>query len=103
MDVEERMPRLAEISELITELFDTNLTLIVINSELGMESVSCGFDPEQNPEALDLLLAVVLGMAQGAIDQCGKDYEIFVRQDSVMRNYSEVIGRLEKELKSKIH
>ena len=104
MKLDERMPALEDISEFITDLFDTDLTVVILNSELGMECISDGFDPEENPQSLELFLALILGLAQGAIDQCGKDYTIVLRRkDGEFTDFSAVIDKLEKGLKLKLN
>jgi hypothetical protein len=100
---EDRMEALEDVSEFITDLFNTDLTVVILNSEVGMECVTDGFDPEENPETLEWFLAVIFGLTQGAIDQCGGGYKIFVERDGEMCNFSEVISKLEKGLKIKLN
>lgn len=103
MKADERIPALESFSEIITDLFNTDMTIIMLNSELGMECVSDGFDPNENPETLEIFLALIIGLADGAIQQCDADFKIFVERDGELIDFSAVIDKLEKGLKSKLN
>lgn len=93
------------MASLIAETTHCDIATILIHKK-GEYDFACsdGFNPAENPEMLEVFMAVMLTAVQAAIKQCGSDTEVFIkRADGITHSVAEMLKKVEKEVKLKLN